>query len=96
DFSKYDQHNYGRRLTNKTPERFQSTQDLQDYMRGYLDVIYTLDILEAKSVFAMTDSDAKRNWFNRLTTGSGNTSMIQRVSHDYTTIDQLIDNGMIS
>ncbi|HEM6024079.1 TPA: G5 domain-containing protein [Streptococcus suis] len=96
DFSKYDQHNYGRRLTNKTPERFKSTQDLQDYMKGYLDVIYTLDILEAKSVFAMTDSDAKRNWFNRLTTGSGNTSMIQRVSHDYTTIDQLIDNGMIS
>ncbi|MGQ7322057.1 ZmpA/ZmpB/ZmpC family metallo-endopeptidase [Streptococcus suis] len=96
DFSKYDQHNYGRRLTNKTPERFKSTQDLQDYMNGYLDVIYTLDILEAKSVFAMTDSDAKRNWFNRLTTGSGNTSMIQRVSHDYTTIDQLIDNGMIS
>ncbi|MEG3308845.1 ZmpA/ZmpB/ZmpC family metallo-endopeptidase [Streptococcus suis] len=96
DFSKYDERNYGRRLTNKTPERFKSTQDLQDYMKGYLDVIYTLDILEAEAVLGLSNPQAKQNWFNQMVTQSGNTSVANQFTNSLTSLDQLIDNGMIS
>ncbi|WP_029185372.1 ZmpA/ZmpB/ZmpC family metallo-endopeptidase [Streptococcus suis] len=96
DFSKYDQHNYGRRLTNKTPERFQSTQDLQDYMKGYLDVIYTLDILEAEAVLSSSNSYAKQNWFNQLETQDRNSTVVKQANRTPTTLDQLIDSGMVS
>ncbi|HEL1702860.1 TPA: G5 domain-containing protein [Streptococcus suis] len=96
DFSKYDERNYGRRLTNKTPERFKSTQDLQDYMKGYLDVIYTLDLLEAEAVIGLSDNSAKQNWFNQMVTQNGNTSVANQFTNSFTSLDQLIDNGMIS
>ncbi|HFI0634446.1 TPA: ZmpA/ZmpB/ZmpC family metallo-endopeptidase [Streptococcus suis] len=96
DFSKYDQHNYGRRLTNKTPERFKSTQDLQDYMKGYLDVIYTLDILEAEAVLSLSNPQAKQNWFAQMTTGTRNTSTVNLVNKVPVSLEQLILNGMIS
>ncbi|MGQ7446079.1 ZmpA/ZmpB/ZmpC family metallo-endopeptidase [Streptococcus suis] len=96
DFSKYDERNYGRRLTNKTPERFKSTQDLQDYMKGYLDVIYTLDILEAEAVLGLSNSQAKQNWFNQMVTGTGNTSTVTTVNKVPTTLEQLIEDGMVS
>ncbi|HEM4251346.1 TPA: G5 domain-containing protein [Streptococcus suis] len=96
DFSKYDQHNYGRRLTNKTPDRFQSTKDLQDYMKGYLDVIYTLDILEAEAVIGLSDNSAKQNWFAQMTTGDGNTSTVAPVAKVPTSLEQLIKDGMVS
>ncbi|MGQ7338945.1 ZmpA/ZmpB/ZmpC family metallo-endopeptidase [Streptococcus suis] len=96
DFSKYDERNYGRRLTNKAPERFKSTQDLQDYMKGYLDVIYTLDILEAEAVLGLSNSQAKQNWFNQMVTQSGNTSVANQFTNSFTSLDQLIENGMIS
>ncbi|WP_161498483.1 ZmpA/ZmpB/ZmpC family metallo-endopeptidase [Streptococcus suis] len=96
DFSKYDERNYGRRLTNKTPERFKSTQDLQDYMKGYLDVIYTLDILEAEAVLGLSNPQAKQNWFNQMVTENGNTSVANQFTNTFTSLDQLIENGMIS
>ncbi|QZT28711.1 G5 domain-containing protein [Streptococcus suis] len=96
DFSKYDERNYGRRLTNKTPERFKSTQDLQDYMKGYLDVIYTLDLLEAEAVIGLSDNSAKQNWFAQMTTGDGNTSTVAPVAKVPTSLEQLIKDGMVS
>ncbi len=96
DFSKYDKNNYGRRLTNKTPDRFQSTKDLQDYMKGYLDVIYTLDILEAEAVIGLSDNSAKQNWFAQMTTGDGNTSTVAPVTKVPTSLEQLIKDGMVS
>ncbi|HFR3815452.1 TPA: ZmpA/ZmpB/ZmpC family metallo-endopeptidase [Streptococcus suis] len=96
DFSEYDQRNYGRRLTNKTPNRFQSTQDLQDYMKGYLDVLYTLDLLEAEAVLSLSNSYAKQNWFNQMVTQNGNTSVANQFNNNFATLDQLIENGMIS
>ncbi|NQH35097.1 YSIRK-type signal peptide-containing protein [Streptococcus suis] len=96
DFSEYDQRNYGRRLTNKTPDRFQSTQDLQDYMKGYLDVLYTLDLLEAEAVLSLSNSYAKQNWFNQMVTQNGNTSVANQFNNNFATLDQLIENGMIS
>ncbi|HFI2437365.1 TPA: ZmpA/ZmpB/ZmpC family metallo-endopeptidase [Streptococcus suis] len=96
DFSKYDERNYGRRLTNKTPDRFQSTQDLQDYMKGYLDVIYTLDLLEAEAVLGLSNTQAKQNWFHQMVTQDRNTSVANRFTNTFTSLDQLIENGMIS
>ncbi|HEM5202808.1 TPA: G5 domain-containing protein [Streptococcus suis] len=96
DFSKYDERNYGRRLTNKTPERFKSTQDLQDYMKGYLDVIYTLDLLEAEAVLATPNSYAKQNWFNQLETQDRNSTAVKQANRTPATLDQLIDSGMVS
>ncbi|MGU7919366.1 ZmpA/ZmpB/ZmpC family metallo-endopeptidase [Streptococcus suis] len=96
DFSKYDKNNYGRRLTNKTPDRFQSTKDLQDYMKGYLDVIYTLDLLEAEAVLATPNSYAKQNWFNQLETQDRNSTAVKQANRTPATLDQLIDSGMVS
>ncbi|HEL2050975.1 TPA: G5 domain-containing protein [Streptococcus suis] len=103
DFSEYEKNSYGRRLTNLNPERFQSTQDLENYMRGYLDVIYTLDYLEAEAVFNLPIENkvlnsARRNWFNKLDTKEGNAAWIEkfRRAAQFKTIDELIDNGMVS
>ncbi|MHC3511208.1 ZmpA/ZmpB/ZmpC family metallo-endopeptidase [Streptococcus suis] len=102
DFSEYEKSSYGRRLTNLNPERFQSTQDLENYMRGYLDVVYTLDYLEAEAVFNLSGNNslnsARRNWFNKLDTKEGNAAWIEkfRRAAQFKTIDELIDNGMVS
>ncbi|MFM0772714.1 ZmpA/ZmpB/ZmpC family metallo-endopeptidase [Streptococcus suis] len=102
DFSEYEKNSYGRRLTNLNPERFQSTQDLENYMRGYLDVVYTLDYLEAEAVFNLSGNNslnsARRNWFNKLDTKEGNAAWIEkfRRAAQFKTIDELIDNGMVS
>lgn len=34
---------------NKTPDRFKTAEDLQSYMKGSFDVLYTLDYLEAEA-----------------------------------------------
>ncbi|HEM6156737.1 TPA: hypothetical protein U2C24_001124, partial [Streptococcus suis] len=102
DFSEYEKNSYGRRLTNLNPERFQSTQDLENYMRGYLDVVYTLDYLEAEAVLKLSGNPnyerARRNWFNKLETKEGNAAWIEkfRRAAQFKTIDELIDKGMVS
>ncbi|MGQ7549372.1 ZmpA/ZmpB/ZmpC family metallo-endopeptidase [Streptococcus suis] len=102
DFSEYEKNSYGRRLTNLNPERFQSTQDLEQYMKGYLDLIYTLDYLEGEAVLSLagdnTLNTARRNWFNKLDTKEGNAAWIEkfRRAAQFKTIDELIDNGMVS
>ncbi len=102
DFSNYEATSYGRRLTNLSPERFQSTQDLETYMRGYFDVIYSLDYLEAEAVFALGGTlnfqSARRNWFDKMTTLDDNETLVERFRRagDLTSIDQLIDNGLVS
>ncbi|HGK7345160.1 TPA: G5 domain-containing protein [Streptococcus suis] len=96
DFSPNEQQRYGRRLTNLSPERFKSSKDLQDYMKGYLDVIYTLDILEAEAVLSSSNSYAKQNWFNQLETQDRNSTVVKQANRTPTTLDQLIDSGMVS
>lgn len=44
------------RTTNKSPQRFQSREDLHGYMHGLFDVTYLLDYAEAQ---AMVDKSAK-------------------------------------
>ncbi|CYV42844.1 ZmpA/ZmpB/ZmpC family metallo-endopeptidase [Streptococcus suis] len=96
DFSPNEQQRYGRRLTNLSPERFKSSKDLQDYMKGYLDVIYTLDLLEAEAVLATPNSYAKQNWFNQLETQDRNSTAVKQANRTPATLDQLIDSGMVS
>ncbi|HFU4463635.1 TPA: ZmpA/ZmpB/ZmpC family metallo-endopeptidase [Streptococcus suis] len=96
DFSPNEQQRYGRRLTNLSPERFKSTQDLQDYMKGYLDVIYTLDFLEAEEVSKLSDNQIKQNWFSQMETRDRNSVVVKQANSVPLTIDQLIDDGMVS
>ncbi|MGU7901496.1 ZmpA/ZmpB/ZmpC family metallo-endopeptidase [Streptococcus suis] len=102
DFSNYEQASYGRRLTNLNPERFQSTQDLEKYMRGYMDVIYTLDYLEAEAVLKLSGTSsfntAHRNWFNQMTTNANDETQIDKFNRatKFTSVEDFIDNGMVS
>lgn len=53
------------RYHNGLPERFQDETDLQSYMRGILDVVYTLDYAEA-DVMLTKSPEEKRKWFHKL------------------------------
>lgn len=53
------------RYHNALPERFQDEADLQNYMSGILDVIYTLDYAEADIVLAKS-AEEKQKWFHKL------------------------------
>lgn len=61
----YDRLAVGDRYHNGVPERFQDETDLQSYMSGILDVIYTLDYAEADVMFTKS-TEEKMKWFHRL------------------------------
>lgn len=61
----YDRQAFNERFHNAVPERFQSEKDLQSYMSGLLDVIYTLDYAEADIMFSKTPEE-KKKWFHKL------------------------------
>ncbi|HFU4562346.1 TPA: ZmpA/ZmpB/ZmpC family metallo-endopeptidase, partial [Streptococcus suis] len=96
DFSKYDQVSPGKRLTNLSPTRFKSTKDLEEYMKRYLDVLYTLDYLEAEAVLSLTNTAAKANWFNEMSTHENNETHVRKQYQTHSTLEQLIENGMVS
>lgn len=53
------------RYHNGTPERFEDETDLQNYMSGILDVVYTLDYAEADVMFTKS-AEEKMKWFHKL------------------------------
>lgn len=61
----YDRAAVSDRYHNGVPERFQDETDLQDYMRGILDVVYTLDYAEADIILSK-GAEEKKKWFHRL------------------------------
>lgn len=61
----YDRLMYNERLHNAVPDRFQDETDMQDYMSGLLDVVYTLDYAEAEVMFSKTPEE-KKKWFHKL------------------------------
>ncbi|MBD5544310.1 MAG: hypothetical protein HDR01_08765 [Lachnospiraceae bacterium] len=61
----YDRQTYNERVHNAVPERFQDETDMQDYMRGLLDVVYTLDYAEADVMLSKTPEE-KKKWFHKL------------------------------
>ncbi|WP_250850373.1 ZmpA/ZmpB/ZmpC family metallo-endopeptidase [Streptococcus pseudopneumoniae] len=50
---------------NKTPDRFKTAEDLQSYMKGSFDVLYTLDYLEAEATKNLTDEE-KTKYFKKI------------------------------
>ena len=53
------------RTTNAKPDRFQNADDLQEFMKGMMDTLYSLDYLEAKSLMKQ-GKDEVRKWVNTL------------------------------
>jgi len=51
---------------NKTPDRFKTAEDLQSYMKGSFDVLYTLDYLEAEASKGLSAED-KMSYFKKIT-----------------------------
>ena len=50
---------------NKTPDRFKTVEDLQSYMKGSFDVLYTLDYLEAEASRGLSAED-KMSYFKKI------------------------------
>lgn len=61
----YDRLASSDRYHNAQPERFQDEADLQSYMKGILDVVYTLDYVEADVMFTKS-AEEKKKWFHKL------------------------------
>ena len=61
----YDRQAVNDRYHNGNPERFMNEKDLQNYMSGILDVIYTLDYAEA-DVILTKSAEEKMKWFHKL------------------------------
>ena len=50
---------------NRTPDRFKTAEDLQSYMKGSFDVLYTLDYLEAEASKGLSAED-KMSYFKKI------------------------------
>ena len=50
---------------NKTPDRFKTAEDLQSYMKGSFDVLYTLDYLEVEASKGLSAED-KMSYFKKI------------------------------
>ena len=50
---------------NRTPDRFKTVEDLQSYMKGSFDVLYTLDYLEAEASKGLSAED-KMSYFKKI------------------------------
>ena len=89
-------------------ERVQNAEDLQHYVHGMFDMIYTLDYLEGTSMLKQSD-DAKLQWFRKMEnyyvtdkygkeTHAGNQtrSFTAEEIKQLKTFDSLIDNDVIT
>ncbi|MBR3601564.1 MAG: hypothetical protein IKL49_04510, partial [Lachnospiraceae bacterium] len=82
----YDYSENPRRVYNKNTDRFQTEKDLQEYTQGMMDVIYTLDYLEAEAVLSK-DTSQKQKWYHkfeqtidtRTRYNQGNTSAVHTI-----------------
>ena len=62
---KVDKDSKTRMHTYNFKERVQNAADLQHYVHGMFDMIYTLDYLEGTSILKQSD-DAKLQWFRKM------------------------------
>ncbi|HFH9837816.1 TPA: ZmpA/ZmpB/ZmpC family metallo-endopeptidase [Streptococcus suis] len=97
------------RTQNASSTRFQTAADLQTYMQGVMDVLYTLDYAEAQASLGKT-AEEKALLYHQLTlvpdtnvTKRGENQVkdnIQPISStqadQLTSLNQLIENGMVS
>ncbi|MDD6796201.1 MAG: ZmpA/ZmpB/ZmpC family metallo-endopeptidase, partial [Clostridiaceae bacterium] len=93
------------RIQNKSPERFKTEDDLQKYMEGLMDVIYTLDYVEAQSSLNKSTED-KAILYNQLELTEHSTKkdivndtfsfISEETAEKLKTVDDLIDNNIVS
>lgn len=94
------------RIQNKSATRFDTPADVQQYMRGLMDVVYSLDAMEALSALKLSNDD-KAVAFNKITqvddANPSNAPKLDRFTHvtpqdvaSITTLDQVVDAGLVS
>ncbi|KJQ58464.1 ZmpA/ZmpB/ZmpC family metallo-endopeptidase [Streptococcus gordonii] len=105
---KVDKDSKTRLHTYNFKERVQNAEDLQHYVHGMFDMIYTLDYLEGSSMLKQSD-DAKLQWFRKMEnyyitdkygkeTHAGNQtrSFTAEEIKQLKTFDSLIENDVIT
>ncbi|NQM41406.1 YSIRK-type signal peptide-containing protein [Streptococcus suis] len=95
------------RTQNQSPKRFQTEEDLKTYMQGILDVVYSLDYLEAQAILQQT-AEERAVLLNQLTLipdGDGKrpnqvkdqfSHITPQLAESLTTIDDFVDNRLVS
>lgn len=93
-FDRSDQNPYG----NKTPDRFQTADDLKTYYGNQMDLIYTLDFLEAEVALSKDDA-TKTKLFNKATL-SGRDEKFDNITvaeaKNLKTINDLVDMNVVA
>ncbi len=86
------------RIQNKSPERFQSSNDVDEYMKGLMNVVNSLDVIEAQEILKLSDDD-KAILFNKVSL-EGDKSTFSNITKEEAsrlkTIDDLVDNNIVS
>lgn len=93
-FDRSDQNPYG----NKTPNRFQTADDLKTYYGNQMDLIYTLDFLEAEVALSKDDA-TKAKLFNKASL-SGRDEKFDNITvaeaKNLKTINDLVDMNAVA
>lgn len=93
-FDRSDQNPYG----NKTPDRFQTADDLKTYYGNQMDLIYTLDFLEAEVALSKDDA-TKAKLFNKASL-SGRDEKFDNITvaeaKNLKTINDLVDMNAVA
>ena len=90
-------------------ERYKSAADLQQYVHGMYDVLYTLDAMEAKAVVSKSN-DVKKKWYRKIENFYVKDSKYKKDTHagnsvrpltneevaKLTSLESLIDNNIIN
>lgn len=92
------------RIQNASPSRFQTPSDVQGYMQGLMDVIYSLDAMEALAALKL-DAAGKSAAFNKVVqevdpshapTVDSFQPLSEAEANGITTLDQVVDAGLVS
>ena len=106
---KGDKDSLTRLHTYNPTERYQSAADLQEYVHGMYDVLYTLDAMEAKAVLSKSN-DVKKKWYRKIENFYVKDSKFKKDTHagnsvrpltneevaKLTSLESLIDNDIIN
>lgn len=89
------------RTTNKSPSRFQTRKDLQDYMHGVFDVTYLLDYAEAQAMVGKSAKE-KQLMYSQISYDPAKKADVvsgpisTEIADKLMTIDDFIDNNIIA
>ena len=106
---KGDKDSLTRLHTYNPTERYKSAADLQEYVHGMYDVLYTLDAMEAKAVVSKSN-DVKKKWYRKIENFYVKDSKYKKDTHagnsvrpltneevaKLTSLESLIDNNIIN